>query len=75
MWRMCEHRFPVAKVAVQVETDHLEKLTHASRRLGRVSELIWNALDAEAEKVTVRAIDNALEGVDAVEVIDNAWGT
>ena len=40
-----------------------------------MSELIWNALDAEAEKVTVRAIDNALEGVDAVEVINNAWGT
>lgn len=64
----------MTKIAVQVEVDHLEKLTHPSRRLGGVSELIWNALDAEAEKVTVRVIDNPLEGVDVVEIIDDGHG-
>jgi len=64
----------VTKVAVKVEADHLEKLTHPTRRLGGLSELIWNALDAEADKVTVRVVDNPLEGVDVVEVIDNGHG-
>jgi hypothetical protein len=64
----------VTRVAVTVEADHLEKLTHPSRRLAGVSELIWNALDAEADKVSVRVVDNALEGVDVVEVVDNGHG-
>jgi hypothetical protein len=64
----------MAKVAVTVEVDHLEKLTHPSRRLAGVSELIWNALDAEADRVSVRVVENALEGVDVVEVIDNGHG-
>jgi hypothetical protein len=61
-------------VAVQVEVDHLAKLTHPSRRLAGVSEMIWNALDAEADNVIVRVAVNALDGVDSVVIIDDGHG-
>src|SRR5919204_4020363 len=64
----------VTRVAVSVEDDHLEKLARPSRRLAGVAELIWNAVDAEADRVSVRVVDNPLQGVDVVEVIDNGHG-
>jgi hypothetical protein len=65
---------PVTRIAVSVEADHLEKLTRPSRRLAGVSELIWNALDAEAEQIAVRVVENQLGGIDLVEVIDDGHG-
>jgi hypothetical protein len=65
---------PVTRVEVSVETDHLEKLTRPGRRLAGIAELVWNALDAEADRVSVRVIENALQGVDVIEVIDNGHG-
>jgi hypothetical protein len=64
----------MTRIAVSVEADHLEKLTRPARRLAGVAELIWNALDAEADEVAVRVVENPLEGVDVVEVVDNGHG-
>lgn len=64
----------MTRVEVHVESDHLEKLTRPSRQLAGISELIWNALDAEANEVVVRLVENALEGVDEVEVVDDGHG-
>jgi hypothetical protein len=64
----------MARVTVKVESDHLEKLAKPSRRLAGVSELVWNAVDAEADEVEVRVLENALQGVQSVEVVDNGHG-
>lgn len=64
----------MALVHVQVERDHVEKLTRPSRRFAGISELIWNGLDAEATKVTVSIAENALGGADQVIVTDNGHG-
>lgn len=57
---------------VQVQPDHLEKLTRA-RPVPALAELIWNALDADATKVEVEIERNEL-GMTAVIVRDNGDG-
>jgi hypothetical protein len=64
----------MTRVLVRVENDHLERLANPSRRIIGVTELIWNALDADATDVRVKVIENELGGVDSVEVIDNGHG-
>ena len=57
---------------VEVQPDHLEKLTRA-RPVPGLAELIWNALDADATKVEVEIERNEL-GMIAVVVRDNGDG-
>lgn len=64
----------MARVHVQVERDHVEKLTRPSRRFAGIAELIWNGLDAEATNVKVSLGENGLGGVDRVVVTDNGHG-
>jgi hypothetical protein len=61
-------------IHVTVEHDHLESLARPSRSLAGVAELIWNALDAEADTVKVTLTQNALGGVESVSLIDNGHG-
>ena len=59
-----------------VEGDHLERVAKATA-LAAVSELIWNALDAEADEVDVVIHPSTLAGelgVGKIEVIDNGHG-
>lgn len=59
-----------------VEGDHLERVAKATALLA-VSELVWNALDAEADIVDVVIHPSALagdEGVGGIQVIDNGHG-
>jgi hypothetical protein len=44
------------------------------RPLGGLVELIWNAIDADASTIEVRMIRNVLDGIDAIEVIDDGTG-
>lgn len=60
------------RLTVSVEEDHLEKLVR--QPLNGLAELIWNALDADASAVDVKLAYNALDGVDAVTVIDDGTG-
>src|SRR6476619_2296639 len=64
----------MTKIAVRVEADHLDKLIRPMRSLAGVVELIWNGLDAEATEVTIRVLENNLNGVDEVAVVDNGHG-
>lgn len=57
---------------VQVEHDHLRKLVNASPVLA-ISELVWNALDADATRVDVE-IDHDVLGMRSVTVKDNGHG-
>lgn len=59
-------------VRVVAEEDFIEKLTVAGPAQA-LAELIWNALDAEATKVSVE-VDDSLLGLRAIRVRDNGHG-
>lgn len=61
------------KITVQVKEDHLELLSRA-KPMAALAELVWNALDAEADEVRVEFVENALGGVDCVRIRDNGHG-
>jgi len=61
-------------VEIQVQNDHLERLATARRPVLAVAELIWNAVDADAIRVDVALIDDALGELTAIEVADNGHG-
>jgi hypothetical protein len=59
-----------------VEGDHLERLTRVSAVVA-LSELIWNSLDAEADRVQIAITASALagdEGVGTITIVDNGHG-
>src|SRR5690349_15844749 len=60
------------RLSVQVEEDHLASLVRSP--FDGLTELIWNALDADAENVAVVYERNAAGGVDAVRVEDDGHG-
>ena len=60
------------RVRLQVEPDHINKLAGAKPSQA-VSELIWNALDADANRVEVRTEQDDLV-MSAVVVSDNGHG-
>ena len=59
---------------IQVQDDHLARLTYARKPIHAVAELIWNAIDADADNVSVSLRPGALGGIDAVEVADDGHG-
>lgn len=61
-------------VEIQVQNDHLERLAHVRKPILAVAELIWNAVDADADKVRITLHDDPLGGFDAIEVSDNGHG-
>ncbi|HOQ88564.1 MAG TPA: ATP-binding protein [Candidatus Hydrogenedentes bacterium] len=60
-------------IRVEVRDDHLETLAK-TRPMPALAELVWNALDAEATRITVTFIENPLGGVDRIEIRDNGHG-
>lgn len=60
-------------VHVQAQADHLESLARG-KPVNALAELIWNALDAEADQVHVRITDNDLGNPVEIEVLDNGNG-
>jgi hypothetical protein len=61
-------------IPVSVKGDHIEALATTKRPIASVAELIWNALDADADLVAVRFDENALGGLEAIRVRDNGSG-
>jgi hypothetical protein len=62
----------MSRLTVSVQDDHLDGLVKGP--LAAVSELIWNALDADATEVFVTTDPNNLGGTDTVVVTDNGTG-
>lgn len=60
-------------ITVQVREDHLETVAK-SKPMTAIAELIWNALDAEATEVHVRFQLNELDGLEAIQIVDNGTG-
>lgn len=54
--------------------DHVERLAHRDDPLRAVVELVWNAVDAEASRVTVGIERNDAGGIDRVVVADDGHG-
>lgn len=58
---------------VQVEADHIQRLT-SGKPLAAISELIWNAYDADARTVTVDLVAGAIAKLDRIIVSDDGTG-
>ena len=60
------------RLTVDVREDHLEKLARGP--LDGVVELVWNALDADADHVRVELLRTPMDGIEAVRVDDDGHG-
>ncbi len=62
-------------VAVHVKPDHIKRLASVGGKpLNGILELIWNALDADANRVTVTLTRNPIEGLERISVKDDGHG-
>lgn len=61
-------------VEIQVQNDHLARLAQVRKPILAVAELIWNAVDADADRVDVLLHDDALGELTAIEVSDDGHG-
>ena len=63
----------VQQYPVEVQSDHLQKITRA-KPVQALAELIWNGLDADADRVSISFEHNAIGSLDRVTVRDNGMG-
>jgi hypothetical protein len=63
----------VKDIHVQAQKDHIFSLCTASP-IQALTELIWNALDADAFDVQIDVIQNLLGGIDSIRVADDGLG-
>lgn len=61
------------QIEIQVENDHIQRITTA-RPLAAISELIWNAYDADATEVRIDLEKGQLTELGAIIVTDNGTG-
>lgn len=61
-------------IQVNVRRDHLTTITTSKNPLHAIAELIWNGLDADADRIAVRLDYNGLGGIEAIRVQDNGLG-
>lgn len=59
---------------LQASDDHVARIAHEGDPLRAVVELIWNAIDAEADTVTVLLQRGGTEAIDEVHVVDDGHG-
>ncbi|WP_176739774.1 ATP-binding protein [Micromonospora aurantiaca (nom. illeg.)] len=62
------------RLHLEAASDHVERLAKEHDPLGGVKELIWNALDSDATRVSIEIGTSDLGGVDRVIVRDNGLG-
>jgi hypothetical protein len=62
------------RFAVQLNADQFDRLARPTLPVAGVAEMIWNALDAEADEVFVAIERTELDAVAAVSVSDNGHG-
>ena len=64
------------ELSIVVDTDHLERVTRGTA-ISALSELVWNALDAEATRIDICIKPSTLAGdqaIDSIEITDNGHG-
>lgn len=60
-------------IEIGVEKDHIESLTKANG-INALSELIWNALDADATIISIEYVSTKIGGYESIIVKDNGSG-
>lgn len=63
----------IHRIRVEVQSDYLDRLANTSP-IEALSELIWNSLDADADRIHVVIDRNLLGGVESVTISDNGTG-
>ena len=71
--RFCVRVGSMHTIEIKVENDHIQRLTTA-RPISAISELIWNAYDADARKVIIEIEAGAVTNLGLIRVIDNGTG-
>lgn len=61
------------QIEVKVENDHIQRITTA-KPLAAISELIWNAYDADAREVRVELEEGQLTKLGVIRVVDDGVG-
>lgn len=61
------------QLEIKLSNEHLNKFAR-TKSVRSLSELIWNALDADATKVQVEFERNSLTGIEHIIIIDNGHG-
>jgi len=64
----------VRQIEVGVSDEHIREYARVRKPVAALSELIWNALDADAENVVVDFQRNALGGLDQIIISDDGTG-
>ncbi|UIX31476.1 ATP-binding protein [Streptomyces sp. GQFP] len=64
----------MVKVRLETSREHVAELARLRDPVGAIEELVWNAVDADAERVVVVLERNDLGGVDRVRVQDDGGG-
>jgi hypothetical protein len=59
---------------IEVQDDHVETISQTRKPILALSELLWNAVDADAERVDVTIEHDDLGGIRAIEVSDDGHG-
>lgn len=59
---------------IQVQDDHLQRISQVRKPIVAVAELIWNAVDADADRIDVVLQEDQLGCLKAIEVSDNGHG-
>ncbi|MDT3357972.1 MAG: ATP-binding protein, partial [Spirochaetota bacterium] len=58
---------------IKAQKDHLEKISHSKPQFA-LSEIVWNALDADATRIDISSNYNELGIIDKISVTDNGSG-
>lgn len=59
---------------LKAQQDALQKLATTRDPIRAIAEFVWNALDADATRVSVDLNRNALGGLEAITISDNGEG-
>jgi len=61
-------------IPVNVKRDHIEALTASKQPIASIVELVWNSLDADADKIWIRLDLNGLGALESIRIRDNGTG-
>lgn len=61
-------------LTLKAKHDHLEKVSATRDYVKALAEFVWNALDADAKKVSVDLVRNALGGIETILICDDGTG-
>ena len=64
----------MAELTLKAKHDHLAKVASTRDYVKALAEFVWNALDADADEVSVAFSRNPLGGLQSILIRDNGTG-